>query len=556
MHVITGALHNSAERSDSPKCHENTRVAVIEEIIDWVTDSYRQTRVLWMYGPAGAGKSAIARTIAEMCSIARILAASFFCAHSISGRNEKTFVITTIVSQLIVAIPEMREHVGNALHKDQSLLSRSLEAQLEGLIVEPLEVARLQAGPSDIDFLQSLPKLIILDGLDECEDHSYVLQVILAAVNRHNLPFSFLITSRPEQKIREAFDESTMVLITMRLVLDNKYLPDEDIRSFLMSRFRDIKQRHPSRTSLPTWPSEHEIERLVQKSSGQFIYVSTVIKFIDSHRHWPPDRLNIIFGILPRGKTTPFAEMDALYSLILTAASDNVEKILDIFTTLLFLRTSHTDWKRTVPFLESFLSYRTGEIFMILSDLHSIISVPFEDQQDMALEFFHASLEDFLTDLSRCGDAFFLDPGISHRKIATWMMKKITGPSSSIFDFPILILSNRYLTGHLAVEFIDHCLKSTPTQEFLSNLGRFDMSHVLYTEIPVAENLMRIFHAVNSDSQIPKFLVWLHQQVSPELTFCNNGILIHVRPSAANNGKRTIAFTFTCGVWTYGLADS
>ena len=135
-------------------------------------------------------------------------------------------------------------------------------------------------------------------------------------------------------------------------------------------------------------------------------------------------------------------------------------------------------------------------------------------------------------------------------------MKKITGPSSSIFDFPILILSNRYLTGHLAVEFIDHCLKSTPTQEFLSNLGQFEMSHVLYTEIPVAENLMRIFHAVNSDSQIPKFLVWLHQQVSPELTFCNNGILIHVRPSAANNGKRTIAFTFTCGVWTYGLADS
>ena len=329
----------------------------------WVTGSYRKTRVLWMYGPAGAGKSAIAHTIAKMCSTTGTLAASFFCAHNISGRNEKTFVITTIVSQLIVAIPEMREHVGNALHEDQSLLSRSLEAQLDALIVKPLEVAKLQADARDIDFLQSRPKLIILDGLDECGDHRSVLQVILAAVNRHNLPFSFLIASRPEQKIREAFDESTMVIITMRLVLDNKYLPDDDIRTFLMSRFWDIKQRHPSHTTLPSWPSELEIERLVQKSSGQFIYASTVIKFIDSHCHWPPDRLDIIFGILPRGKATPFAEMDALYSLILTAASDNVEKILDIFTVLLFLRTSHTDWKRTVPFLESFLSYRTGEVF-------------------------------------------------------------------------------------------------------------------------------------------------------------------------------------------------
>ena len=142
----------------------------------------------------------------------------------------------------------------------------------------------------------------------------------------------------------------------------------------------------------------------------------------------------------------------------------------------------------------------------------------------MALEFFHASLGDFLTDHSRCGDAFFLDPGISHRKIATWMMNKITGPESRILDFSVLVLSNCCLTGYLGVEFIDHCLKSTPTQEFLSNLGQFDMSDVLYTEIPVGENLMRIFHAVNSDSQIPAFLVWLHRQVSPELTFYRDRI--------------------------------
>lgn len=211
-HVITGALHDSAEQGDSPKCHEKTRVAVIEEIIAWVTDCSRQTRVLWMYGPAGAGKSAIAHTVAERCHGTGTLVASFFCSRSAPGRNEKTFLITTIVSQLIVAIPEMREYVGNALHKDQSILSRSLEAQLEALIVKPLEMARSEA---DVDFL---PKLIILDGLDECGDlrsHQCVLQVILAAINQHNIPISFLIASRPEQKIREAFDEFTMDLLTV-----------------------------------------------------------------------------------------------------------------------------------------------------------------------------------------------------------------------------------------------------------------------------------------------------------------------------------------------------
>jgi hypothetical protein len=229
------------------------------------------------------------------------------------------------------------------------------------------------------------------------------------------------------------------VLLTVRLALDDKYLPDEDIRTFLVSKFQDIKKRHPSGTSLPSWPPENDIERLVQKSSGQFIYASTVIKFIDSHRHWPPDRLDIIFGLLPRGKTTPFAEIDALYSYILSAASDNIEKILDIFTVLLFRQNSRA-WNPTVQSLESFLSYRTGEIFTVLSDMHSIISVPSPYQRhdsDITLRFLHASLGDFLVDRSRSGEDFFVDPGVGHRKIATWMMNKIQTPSSKLDSIPI-----------------------------------------------------------------------------------------------------------------------
>jgi hypothetical protein len=97
-HFISGALHNSAEQGDSPKCHENTRVVVIEEIMAWVNNADRQMRVLWMNGAASAGKTAIAHTIAEKCYEAGLLAASFFWSRSVSGRNEKTFLIATIVS--------------------------------------------------------------------------------------------------------------------------------------------------------------------------------------------------------------------------------------------------------------------------------------------------------------------------------------------------------------------------------------------------------------------------------------------------------------------------
>ena len=159
-----------------------------------------------MYGPAGAGKSAIEQTIAELCYQMNLLAASFFFSRSVNGRNSKTFLITTIVYQLIVSIPEIREHVGNALYNNPSLLVQSLEAQMDALVVKPLEMAASSCG---VDFMNSRPKVIVLDGLDECgdaESQRYILKVLVNSINKHSIPFSFILASRPEQHIREAFD--------------------------------------------------------------------------------------------------------------------------------------------------------------------------------------------------------------------------------------------------------------------------------------------------------------------------------------------------------------
>ena len=428
--IAPGALHNSDERSDPPKCHPRTREVVLQEIMDWITNVNRHTRFLWLYGPAGDGKSAIEQTIAELCFKMNFLAASFFFSRSAGNRNKKRFLITTIVQQLIVSIPEIREHVGNALYNDPSLPTLSLEAQMDALIVKPLEAAA-SSSAAGVDFMNPRPKVIVIDGLDECgdpESQRYILKLLMNAVSNYSIPFSFIIASRPEQHIREAFDGTRLSSLTTRLVLNDKYHPNDDIRTFLHSKFQDITARHPSRAHLPRfWPSDEEVERLVRKSSGQFIYASTVIKFIDSHRHWPPDRLDIIFGLSPCGKTMPFAEIDSLYLHILTSAPDNIETALEIFAVFLFLH--HWDLSITPRFIESFLSLRPGEVFMVLSDLHSIISVPPVDEPDLPLRLFHASLVDFLTDHSRSGDTFFLNSGVCHRNIANRIMKQLMNPT-------------------------------------------------------------------------------------------------------------------------------
>ena len=336
---------------------------------------------------------------------------------------------------------------------------------MDALVVKPLHAAA-SSSTGGVDFMNLRPIVIVLDGLDECgdpESQRYILKLLLNSVSNHSIPFCFILASRPEHHIHEAFDGKLLSSLTTRLVLGDKYHPDDDIRLFLQSKFQDIKDRHPSSGYLPSsWPSDEDVERLVQKSSGQFIYASTVINFIDSHRHWPPDRLDIIFGISPPGRMTPFAEMDSLYLHILTSASDNIAMALEIFGVLLFL---HHQYLHTTPrFIESFLSLREGEVFMVLSDLHSVISVPspdehdspplfraslgdfgdrsifsvlFPDKQNSPLRLFHASLGDFLTDCSRCGDTFFLDSGVCHRNIVNRIVRQLMSPASgSYFHLP------------------------------------------------------------------------------------------------------------------------
>ena len=431
QHSATGAFHNSDERYDPPKCHPHTRRAVLKKIMDWVKNPNKVALFLWLYGPAGAGKSAIAQTIAELLEKAGLLAAAFFFSRNVAGRNDKTRLVATLVYQLVKSIPEIRAHVLGAVERDLALFSYSIEAQIQALIVKPLNAAANEEALTPM--LLSRPRLIILDGLDECSTTSAQSQIVnaLSTAAKHlHIPLFFIIASRPEQDIRQSFNG--LGSRSFSIALDDTYRPDDDIQVFLQSTFYEIKQNHPSRAHLPmSWPSFEDTQRLVEKSSGQFIFASTVAKYVNSHRHWPPDRLNIILGKSKPSQETPFAELDSLYHLILSSVAD-AEKFQDVLM-LLVLRPfwqGGMSLKQTTTLIEKFLFYRPGEIDMILTDLHSIIYVPPPGIEISELHFFHASLPDFLLDQSRSMH-LFLDQGTAYAKLTRLAVKHINNPTES-----------------------------------------------------------------------------------------------------------------------------
>jgi len=301
-YVVPGAFHNSAERYDPPKCHPHTREAVLKRIMLWVNDPDNEAQIMWMFGPAGAGKSAIAQSIAEMCFQQGRLAASFFFSRNASGRDSEMRFISTLVYQLVLAIPEIQDAVNKALEDDRLLLSRSLHVQAQNLITKPLN--DLLISTSENGFQNHRPRLIIVDGLDECgkvKNQRYVLDVLSTVTRELTYPLLFLVASRPEQVIRDSFSKESMSSITTRLPLDDTYKPNADIERFLRSKFHEIIMNHPAGEDIPSgWPSDKDIRRLVKKSSGQFIYASTVVKFVESTSHHPKRGWTLYLGWLHR----------------------------------------------------------------------------------------------------------------------------------------------------------------------------------------------------------------------------------------------------------------
>ncbi|KAF8801652.1 hypothetical protein BYT27DRAFT_6785965 [Phlegmacium glaucopus] len=396
--VASGAFHNSEELYTAPKCHPHTRVAVLGDIMQWVDDFQlaEDDFMLWLFGPAGAGKSAIAKRIAEMAAKKGLLIATFFFSRSSPTRNNKDRLVATLAYQLALSIPDTRTHIENAIERDPAIFKKNIQTQLDTLLIKPLQSTLLNQ-------VVPFPKLFVIDGLDECNDSQAQVTILhaISSLHKYKLPIMFLVVSRPEQDLVTSFNNSNpLKFIHRRLALDDTYHPDNDIRLFFSDKFEDIKRTHPLRLTIPiSWPTPQALEMLVRKSSGQFIYAATVVRFVESNRHRPTKRLEIILGIEPLGNINPFAELDALYCHVLSSV-DDIQATLGVLS--LYLATPYVQvmFQGNSPSesVDQFLCLEQGDVHLVLITLSSIVSY---DEVTGEVKILHASFADFLLDRHR-----------------------------------------------------------------------------------------------------------------------------------------------------------
>jgi len=407
--VAHTAFHDSGARFDPPKCHPNTRVAVLKKIMDWARHSdwdswYRH--IMWLTGAAGAGKSAIAQSIIELCIAEGLVVASFFFFRSDGTRNHGKSLISTIAYQIFFSVPAAQHGILSAIGNDPLIFTKTLHHQFNKLIIQPLRNSYKELETLDEPWNCGL---VVIDGLDECLDpdtQRQILNMLCDEIHEYRLPIIFLVASRPEHAINTVFNSKPMAGIYARLYLDDTFKPDDDIRTFLTDSFEEIKTSHPFKSQIPvSWPIPEAISSIVKKSSGQFIYAATVVRYVRSIRRLPHHQLDIVLNLRPAEGDLPFAQLDALYTLILSSA-ENIERVLYVLSVYSLPVVSLFDID-----IVTFMSLGKGELDILFCDLQALVTIDLGSEAHtwiptQRIRNLHASLHDFLLDPVRSKDYF------------------------------------------------------------------------------------------------------------------------------------------------------
>jgi len=387
---------------------EGTREAIIQEILDWLKKLTESSSIFWLQGPAGHGKTALEFTIAEICKREGLLIGSFFFSNRIANCSDASLLFATLAAELIQACPSTKRYIDKAIHDDPLIFDKALETQMKALIVEPMQriatLAHIDTGR------KAYPTVIVIDGLDECadpNDQDEIVRIIGNLAQQRGLPLRFLIASRPEPNIREAFEKLQSRLSRdslSTLLLTEDALTRRDIQIYLKRKFGELRARHSYLRA--GWPGPNIIMRLVDKASGQFVYATTIVIYVSSRDDRPDDRLDVVLKVLdmPVGDA-PYAPLDQLYRHIVRTVKHRKEVLLILGQLILTKEMSNeedilgspsnsTSQKR----IEVILNLRVGDVKRLLNRMHSVIDVGDD------LKLLHASFQDFLLDPSRSED--------------------------------------------------------------------------------------------------------------------------------------------------------
>ncbi|KAJ3564126.1 hypothetical protein NP233_g8500 [Leucocoprinus birnbaumii] len=404
--AMPAALLNSVDRGYIPRCNADTRKTLRARFIKWGRNSTVTERLLWLFGPAGVGKSAVAQP---------------------NNRSDPDAVIPTLVYQLALLLEPYRLVLGQLFKANPQILSQERASIFHQLITDCFFSDPPPSRPLTLlsylcqqlqDIMAHRHLLIVLDGIDECKGRDaqceFVKMIYACALRDRNTQFRWMLCSRPEPHLTATFAamQNKAICLQKKLEVDDAEAQTDALR-ILETGFAEIRARDPFQFG-PEWPKEDDIRFIARQASGHLGFVSFIIRFIGDIEHDDPDRkLEMCLHVLRTTSgisydTNPFDSLDFLYTQIL---SDIPKDILVITKRVLGVLILYGNEKLTTIILANFLGLDRAAFYSSLQRLHSVLLIPFpEEAHQSPIKVYHASFFDYLSDRSRARE-FFLDGG-------------------------------------------------------------------------------------------------------------------------------------------------
>ncbi|KAL0566061.1 hypothetical protein V5O48_015955 [Marasmius crinis-equi] len=418
-YVAFRAMH--VTRDPDSTCLDGTRTDLIRNICDWIETPTSKTRLCWVRGGAGVGKSAVAQTLCERY-LHTHLAANFFLSRNDPKRDNLGAVVLTIAYQLATE-PAFQQaglssYIDEVIPDDNDAFwwwssSGQFERAFKELISNPCSRV-------DSRRWQDLPTVIIIDGLDECREmeQERLLSFIRESTSTEKpIPLRFLIFSRPEPTILNFF-RTTPAFSTLAYELDMRNFrteADRDIKAYIEKRFALLRSSYPEAVVGDDWPGEEAKQKLAHKADGHFVYVVAAMNYIASKNSLPllpQQRLHVVLRAGETSKYPDLSDLDQLFHQILQSLNGvHQSALLPIIQLLITPHYHPYEGNLTMPALQ--IKWRTRyaiarllqmdprQVDGVLSQLRSVMYVPDGNEHDGEVSFLHAPFSDFLRDKRR-----------------------------------------------------------------------------------------------------------------------------------------------------------
>ncbi|KAI9069181.1 hypothetical protein FKP32DRAFT_84827 [Trametes sanguinea] len=446
--------------------------------------------LFWLFALAGVGKSTVAMTAASDWAKDQVLGAAFFAGRD-GGRSDVRCIFRTIAYQLACGFPVFRAALTEILEQDPDLYASTPERQLKRLIADPV-----QAVKDHPDFPRRLA--IVIDALDECTDRAAVSTIVKSIALHHALlgPLRILLTSRPTEQITRGFLQDSLDKNTQRFDLTD--VPDtltrRDISSFVRSRFKEIRTHWPGIHF--DWPSQPQVDKLLDLAGSLFIYASTAMLFVENDNARDPE--GRLTQLLESGNAASISPLDALYEGVLTKAAEQLPERLRKNLQQMLGMLVLAEERLTPATLATLLNLPSIDVRRTLPVLHAVMTVPAADDESTPIRLIHLSFTNFLVDGTRCTNKEFLvDSPVHHALIALRCLKVMQESlKHNICEIPSKhdhLLNNdipglaarisRYLLPALQYAcryFLHHLGQADIGEELLSALKEFCNTHLLH----------------------------------------------------------------------------